>query len=103
GGLRRWLPAVISAASRAGPASTLAAAEAGDRRPTLAAMTETLRDLVELAIVVDENFDQNCYVLRRRDTDEVLVVDPGLQHPRTLQLLDKHGLRCTRILLTHGH
>jgi hydroxyacylglutathione hydrolase len=66
-------------------------------------MTETLRDLVELAIVVDENFDQNCYVLRRRDTDEVLVVDPGLQHPRTLQLLDKHGLRCTRILLTHGH
>lgn len=66
-------------------------------------MTETLRDLVELVIVVDETFDQNCYVLRRRDTDEVLVVDPGLQHPRTLALLDKHGLRCTRILLTHGH
>ena len=66
-------------------------------------MTETLRDLVELAIVVDETFDQNCYVLRRRDTDEVLVVDPGLQHPRTLQLLEKNGLRCTRILLTHGH
>jgi glyoxylase-like metal-dependent hydrolase (beta-lactamase superfamily II) len=66
-------------------------------------MTETLRDLVELVIVVDETFDQNCYVLRRRDTDEVLVVDPGLQHPRTLALLDKHGLRCSRILLTHGH
>ena len=66
-------------------------------------MTETLRDLVELAIVVDPMFDQNCYVLRRRDTREVLVVDPGLQHARVLDLLDKHSLRCERILLTHGH
>ncbi|HEV3124564.1 MAG TPA: MBL fold metallo-hydrolase [Candidatus Dormibacteraeota bacterium] len=66
-------------------------------------MTQTLRDLVELAIVIDETFDQNSYVLRRRDTDEVLVFDPGLQTPRTLQLLEKNGLRCSRILLTHGH
>ena len=66
-------------------------------------MTETLRDLVELAIVVDPTFDQNCYVLRRRDTSDVLVVDPGLQYPQTLALLDKGGLRCDRILLTHGH
>ena len=66
-------------------------------------MTDTLRDLVELAIVVDPNFDQNCYVLRRRDTSDVLVVDPGLQHPQTIALLEKRGLRCDRILLTHGH
>ncbi|HXA29644.1 MAG TPA: MBL fold metallo-hydrolase [Candidatus Angelobacter sp.] len=66
-------------------------------------MTETLRDLVELAVVVDETFDQNSYVLRRRDTDAVLVFDPGLQHPRTLALLEKNKLRCERVLLTHGH
>jgi len=66
-------------------------------------MTETLRDLVELAVVVDETFDQNCYVLHRRDTDAALVFDPGLQHRRTLALLEKHRLRCERILLTHGH
>lgn len=66
-------------------------------------MTETLRDLLELAIVVDPMFDQNCYVLRRRDTHSVLVVDPGLQHPRLLEVLDKSNLRCERILLTHGH
>jgi glyoxylase-like metal-dependent hydrolase (beta-lactamase superfamily II) len=66
-------------------------------------VTETLRDLVELAVVVDDNFDQNCYVLRRRDTDAALVFDPGLQHPRTLALLEKNRLRCERILLTHGH
>lgn len=66
-------------------------------------MTETLRDLVELAIVVDPMFDQNCYVIRRRDTNDVLVVDPGLQHPQTLALLEQRGLRCDQILLTHGH
>ncbi len=66
-------------------------------------MSQALRDLVELAIVVDPTFDQNCYVLRRRDTSSVLVIDPGLQHPQTLDLLDKHGLRCERVLCTHGH
>ena len=66
-------------------------------------MSETLRDLVELTIVVDPMFDQNCYVIRRRDTRDVLVVDPGLQHPRLLDTLDRAGLSCERILLTHGH
>lgn len=66
-------------------------------------MTETLRDLVELVVVVDPTYDQNCYVLRRRDTTSVLVFDPGLQHRRTLDLLDRHKLRCEHILLTHGH
>jgi len=66
-------------------------------------VTDTLRDLVELAIVVDPMFDQNCYVLRRRDTTGALVFDPGLQHAQTLALLEQRGLRCERILLTHGH
>jgi hydroxyacylglutathione hydrolase len=66
-------------------------------------VADTLRDLVELAIVVDPTFDQNCYVLHRRDTTDVLIVDPGLQHPQTLALLEKRGWRCDRILLTHGH
>jgi glyoxylase-like metal-dependent hydrolase (beta-lactamase superfamily II) len=66
-------------------------------------VTETLRDLVELTVVVDDTFDQNCYVLRRRDTSAALVFDPGLQHPRTLGLLEKNGLSCERVLLTHGH
>jgi glyoxylase-like metal-dependent hydrolase (beta-lactamase superfamily II) len=66
-------------------------------------VTDTLRDLVELAIVVDPMFDQNCYVLRRRDTNDALVVDPGLQHPQTIAVLEQRGLRCDRILLTHGH
>lgn len=66
-------------------------------------MTETLRDLVDLSIVVDPTYGQNCYVIHRRDTRDVLVIDPGLQHPRVLDLLDTGDLRCERILLTHGH
>lgn len=66
-------------------------------------MTETLRDLVDLDVMVDDTFDQNCYILHRRDTDECLVFDPGLQHRRTLAVLEDRGLRCHRILLTHGH
>ena len=66
-------------------------------------MAQTLRDLVELAIVVDPLFDQNCYVVRRRDTNNAIVIDPGLQHPRVLETLDRAGVACDRILLTHGH
>lgn len=62
-----------------------------------------LRDLVDLHVVNDPAFDQNCYVLHRRDTDAALIVDPGLQHPATLQLLDEKGWNCERIILTHGH
>ena len=66
-------------------------------------MTETLRDLIDLSIVVDPTYDQNCYMIRRRDTRDVVLVDPGLQYQRVLDLLDEHDLRCERILLTHGH
>jgi glyoxylase-like metal-dependent hydrolase (beta-lactamase superfamily II) len=64
---------------------------------------ETLRDLLELTVVVDPMYDQNCYVLHRRDSDAALVIDPGLQNARALQLLEQRSWRCERVLLTHGH
>lgn len=66
-------------------------------------MAQAVRDLVELVVVVDPTYDQNCYVLHRRDSDAALVVDPGLQNRAALQLLSDRGWRCERILLTHGH
>ena len=66
-------------------------------------VSQTLRDLVELTIVVDPMYDQNCYVLRRRDTQRVLLIDPGLQHQQTLDLLERDALTCEEILCTHGH
>jgi hydroxyacylglutathione hydrolase len=66
-------------------------------------MAEALADLVELTIVVDPTYDQNCYVLHRRDSDAAVVVDPGLQNRAALELLEERGWHCERILLTHGH
>ena len=66
-------------------------------------MAEALRELVEIAAVVDPTYDQNCYVIHRRDSDAAMLVDPGLQSARALQLLDERGWRCERVLLTHGH
>jgi glyoxylase-like metal-dependent hydrolase (beta-lactamase superfamily II) len=66
-------------------------------------MAETLRDLVELTIVVDPAYAHNSYGLHRPDRDAAILVDPGLQNARALQLLDDRGWRCERILLTHGH
>lgn len=62
-----------------------------------------IRELLQLHVVVDPLYEQNCYVLRRRDTDRCLVVDPGLQAEATLRLLEDEGLGCDRILLSHGH
>jgi hydroxyacylglutathione hydrolase len=66
-------------------------------------MTDTLRDVLELAVVVDPTYNQNCYILHRRDSDAALLIDPGLQNAHALQLLEERGWRCERILLTHGH
>ncbi len=66
-------------------------------------MVEGVHDLVELTVVVDPTYNQNCYLLHRRDSDAALVVDPGLQHGHALQLLEDNGWRCDRVLLTHGH
>jgi hydroxyacylglutathione hydrolase len=64
---------------------------------------DRLRDLVELTVVIDPMYDQNCYVLHRRDSDAAIVIDPGLQNAATLELLEARSWRCERILLTHGH
>jgi hydroxyacylglutathione hydrolase len=71
--------------------------------PRLPVMTESLRDLLQLHVVADSLYDQNCYLLRRRDTDACLIVDPGLQTPSVLAIAEREALRCERILLTHGH
>jgi glyoxylase-like metal-dependent hydrolase (beta-lactamase superfamily II) len=63
----------------------------------------SLREKFQLAIVEDPLFGQNCYLLHRKDTDRVLLLDAGLQHARVLRLLGEKGWRVDRILLTHGH
>lgn len=44
----------------------------------------------------------NTYLIGADDTDECAVIDPGVAEP-VLAELEKRSLRCTHILLTHGH
>ncbi len=64
---------------------------------------EALREKLDLGIFTDDLFGQNCYLLRRRDTVDALLIDPGLQVQRVLHEIDAEGLRVERILITHGH
>jgi len=64
---------------------------------------EALREKVQLSILSDQLFAQNCYVLRRRDTLAALIIDPGLQYRAVLELVEREKLQVSSILLTHGH
>ena len=64
---------------------------------------EALREKLEVSIYVDDLFGENCFLIRRRDTDAALVVDPGLQVERVRQQLRADHLEVDRILVTHGH
>lgn len=46
----------------------------------------------------------NCYLLGDEATGECAVIDPGAQAARKiLPALQEFGMKCTKILLTHGH
>ena len=45
----------------------------------------------------------NCFLVACRKTHEAMVVDPGEDGSRILQLADKEGLKITKVVNTHGH
>lgn len=45
----------------------------------------------------------NCYIIGCPETKEALVVDPGAEANRILDLVKELGVRATHIVLTHGH
>jgi hydroxyacylglutathione hydrolase len=65
--------------------------------------TEALREKLDVSIIPDELFAENCYVVRRRDTHAALVIDPGLQVGQVVDHMERERLTIERILLTHGH
>jgi hydroxyacylglutathione hydrolase len=46
---------------------------------------------------------ENCYLLRRDDSDRALIVDPGDEAERILRPVDELGLTIEAILVTHCH
>jgi glyoxylase-like metal-dependent hydrolase (beta-lactamase superfamily II) len=45
----------------------------------------------------------NCYIIGDEDTKEAVVIDPGGDEGRILEVLDYHGLKLKTIIDTHGH
>ena len=64
---------------------------------------EALREKLAVSVFPDDIFAENCYVIRRRDTQAALAVDPGLQVERVLHHIRQERLTLERILVTHGH
>ena len=64
---------------------------------------EALREKLDLSVIPDNLFGENCFVIHRRDTKTALVIDPGLQLPQVQAQLRQEGLTTERILITHGH
>jgi glyoxylase-like metal-dependent hydrolase (beta-lactamase superfamily II) len=66
-------------------------------------VTEAIEDKIEIVSFADPYFDQNCMIVRRRDTRSALVMDPGLQVAKVSDYIEKEDLKVDFILLTHGH
>lgn len=49
------------------------------------------------------SLDTNCYILGDEDTGEAMVIDPGAEGEKILDLLNKLDLEIKYIINTHGH
>jgi len=45
----------------------------------------------------------NCYVINKEGSSDCLVIDPGEEAGKIYNFIEKRGLKCQGILLTHGH
>lgn len=45
----------------------------------------------------------NCSVIGDETSREAMVIDPGADISRVLDVVEQHGLHVTQILITHGH
>ena len=57
----------------------------------------------QLAAIVSQDFQENCYVAHLGGREDCLVIDPGLEPEKVLAHLDRHRLAPAAVLLTHGH
>lgn len=64
---------------------------------------EALREKIQLSVLEDDLFAENCYILRRRDTRRAVIIDPGLQYKGVLTRIEREQLEVSHVLITHGH
>lgn len=49
------------------------------------------------------HLETNCYIVTNENTLECVVIDPGDESNTILDYLEDNRLKCTAILITHGH
>ncbi len=47
--------------------------------------------------------ETNCYIVTNEDTLECVVIDPGDESNVILNYIEDNRLKCTAVLITHGH
>ena len=52
--------------------------------------------------ITNGSLDEHCYLIGADNATECAVIDPGMPKP-VLEALERDGLNCVAILLTHGH
>ena len=59
----------------------------------------------EIAVkrILSAPFQQNGYVVHRKNETDCFVIDPGLEPENFLELFENKGLNPVALLLTHGH
>jgi hydroxyacylglutathione hydrolase len=58
---------------------------------------------LSITSVVSDLFAENAYVVHRPGRNDCLVIDPGLNPERILELIEDRSLSVAAILNTHGH
>lgn len=58
---------------------------------------------MEITVLTLGDYMTNCYILHQEGSGKCLIIDPGYEAGRILELLQEQNLEPEAILLTHGH
>jgi len=58
---------------------------------------------LRITTVISNPFQENTFVVSHADARECLIIDPGLEPDKIIQVLEEQQLTPAAILLTHGH
>jgi glyoxylase-like metal-dependent hydrolase (beta-lactamase superfamily II) len=53
--------------------------------------------------IIVGQLEVNCYIVTDGQSPDALIIDPGDDHERIAEYIDRHGLKPTAIVLTHAH
>ncbi|MEM8864103.1 MAG: MBL fold metallo-hydrolase [Planctomycetota bacterium] len=59
--------------------------------------------MLRVETIVSVPFEENTYVFWIEGRKDCVVVDPGMQPRKIVELVDTNGLSAAAVLLTHGH